>query len=155
MECTLLRFLDYTKVVGTMETLEGCHSEWCRQAGGMAWQNLTKHRMDKCTWHRLSPEQSRLEADRLGSSSAEENLLVLVGNWLNMSQQGVLTLMKAKEKTSFPPPEIQATFRRDRNDQTGIFSHFASNLLCRTSVLLTLEKLLISHPVFTNALIHQ
>lgn len=106
MECTLLRFLEYTKVMGTMEAFKGSHSEWRRQAGGMAWRNLTKRRMDKGTWHRFTPEQSRLEADRLGSSSAEEDLVVPVGNWLNMSQQCALALMKAKEKTSFPLPEI-------------------------------------------------
>lgn len=111
VECTLLRFQDYTKAMGTMERAitrsdEGCPSEGCRQAGGMAWQSLREHRMDKCTWHRLSPGQSRLEADRLGSRSTEEDLVVLVGHWLNMSQPRALALMKAKEKTSFPLPEI-------------------------------------------------
>lgn len=77
-----------------------------------------------------SPQsKGRLEADRLGSSSAEDDLVILVGHWLNMSQQCVLTLMKAKEKTNFPLPEILAAFRRDRNDKTS--SHFAGSLLCR------------------------
>lgn len=131
MESTLFRFLDYTKVMCTIETLEGCCSEWWRQAGGMAWQNLTKQRMDKCTWHRLSPEQGRLEADRLGSSSAEQDLVILVGSWLTMSQKCVLGVIKAKKITSFSLLEILATFRRDRNYWTGMFSHFAGSIFCR------------------------
>lgn len=74
--------------------------------------------MDKFTWHRLILEESRLEADSLGSSSAEEELLVLIGEWLDTSQQCVLAMMKAKEKAIFSLPEIQDTFRRDRNYQT-------------------------------------
>lgn len=98
-----------------------------------------------------SPQsKGRLEADRLGGSSAEEDLVILVGNWLSMSQECVLALMKAKEKTTFPLSEILAAFRRDRNNQ--VFSHFAGSLLYRLGNTRETTHL---PSVPTNALIDQ
>lgn len=46
-------------------------------------------------------EQSRQEGDRLSSSSTEEDLGVLVGSLLNLSQQFALAVMEAKEEKRF------------------------------------------------------
>ncbi|KAK4807417.1 hypothetical protein QYF61_001180 [Mycteria americana] len=98
IKCTLMKFADDTKVSGEVDTSEGRATlqedleEW-------ASKNLMKFNKDKCKVLHLGKHnpggQHRLGSTRLGSSSVERDLGVLVDSKLNTSEQRAAAAKKA------------------------------------------------------------
>ncbi|KAK4824608.1 hypothetical protein QYF61_016877 [Mycteria americana] len=89
IKCTLMKFADDTKLSGEVDTVEG--NEDLDRLEEWANKNLTKFNKDKCKFLHLGKHnpgvQHKMEFTRLGSSSMERDLGVLVDNKLNMSEQ--------------------------------------------------------------------
>ncbi|GAB0204728.1 mitochondrial enolase superfamily member 1 [Grus japonensis] len=100
-ECTLSKFADDTKPGGVAHTPEGCAAiqQDLDRLENLVERNLMKFNKGKCRVLHLGrnnpKHQYRLEADLLGSSSAEKDQGVLVDNKFSMSQQCALVAKKA------------------------------------------------------------
>ncbi|KAK4825175.1 hypothetical protein QYF61_024655 [Mycteria americana] len=93
IKCTLMKFANDTKLSGEVDTSEGRATlqEDLDRLNEWANKNLMKFNKDKCKVLHLGKHnpggQHRLGSTRLGSSSVERDLGVLVDNKLSMSEQ--------------------------------------------------------------------
>lgn len=100
-----MKFADYTKLSGEIDTLEGraIQQEDLARLEEWANKNLTKFNEDKCKVLHLgkgSPGvQHRLGFSRLGSSSLERDLGVLVPHKLHMNEQCAAVAKAANKVT--------------------------------------------------------
>ncbi|KAK4826263.1 hypothetical protein QYF61_006710 [Mycteria americana] len=101
IKCTLMKSADDTKLSGKVDTLEGRATlqEDLDRLEEWANKNLMKFNKDKCKVLHLGKHNPgvphRLGSTRLGSSSIERDLGVLVDNKLNMSKQRAAVAKKA------------------------------------------------------------
>ncbi|GAB0204528.1 mitochondrial enolase superfamily member 1 [Grus japonensis] len=95
---TLMKFADDTKLSGEVDTLEGTAAlqEDLDSLEEWANKNLMKFSKDKCKVFTLGKHNSGMQ-HRLGSSSVEMDLGVLVDNKLNMSEQCAAAEKKANK----------------------------------------------------------
>ena len=93
IRCTLMKFADDTELSGEVDTLEGRATlpEDLDRLEEWANKNLMKFNKDKCKVLHLGKHnpgvEHRLGSTRLGSSSVERDLGILVDKQLNMSEQ--------------------------------------------------------------------
>ncbi|GAB0209187.1 mitochondrial enolase superfamily member 1 [Grus japonensis] len=101
IKCTLMKFVDDTKLSGEADTLEGRATlkEDLDRLEEWANKNLMKFNKDKCKVLHLEKHnpgvQHRLGSTQLGTSSVERDLGILVDNKLNTSEQCAAAAMKA------------------------------------------------------------
>jgi len=128
-----MKFADYTKLSGEVDTLEGRGTlqEDLDRLQDWANKNLMKFDKDKCMVLHLGKHnpgvQHRLGSAWLGSSSVERDLAVLVDNKLNMSEQCAAAVAKQATKmlgcinkgiNSRDEDEGDSLFRRNHMEKT-------------------------------------
>ncbi|PKU48010.1 rna-directed dna polymerase from mobile element jockey-like [Limosa lapponica baueri] len=128
IKCTLMKFADDTKLSGEGDSLEGrvTLQEDLDKLEEWANKNLMKFNNDKCKLLHLGKHnpgvQHRLVSTRLGSSSAERDLRVLVDNKFNMTEQCAAATKKAKRMLGCINKGITS---RDKKDIIPLYSALA------------------------------